>query len=67
MRCECGFPFITFLYLEVVKGGNNIKLSIDFSLAKPLKSLIYKRYGVLIFNYNSIKSFIVNIELDTSF
>ena len=51
----------------MVKGGNNIKLSINFSLAKPLKGLIYKRYWVLIFNYNSVKSFIVNIELDTFF
>ena len=50
----------------MVKGGNNIKLSINFSLIKPLKSLIYKQYRVLVFNYNSIKSFIVNIELNTS-
>ena len=50
----------------MVKGGDNIKLNIDFSLTKPLKSLIYKRYGVLVFNYNSIKSSIVNIELNTS-
>ena len=50
----------------MVKGGDNIKLSIDFGLIKPLKSLIYKRYGVLVLNYNSIKSFIVNIESDTS-
>ena len=51
----------------MVKGGNDIKLSIDFSLTKPLKSLIYKRYGVSVLNYNSVKSFIVNIESDTSF
>ena len=51
----------------MVKGGNNIKLSIDFSLTKPLKSLIYKWYRVLVLNYNSIKSSIVNIELNTSF
>ena len=51
----------------MVKGGNNIKFSIDFSLTKPLKSLIYKRYKVLVLNYNSIKSSIVNIELDASF
>jgi hypothetical protein len=50
----------------MVKGGNNIKLSIDFGLIKPLKSLMYKWYGVLVFNYNSVKSSIVNIELDTS-
>ena len=50
----------------MVKGGNNIKLSIDFSLTKPLKSLIYKQYRVLVLNYNSIKSSIVNIELNTS-
>ena len=50
----------------MVKGGNNIKLSIDFGLIKPLKSLIYKQYGVSVLDYNSIKSFIVNIELDTS-
>ena len=50
----------------MVKGGDNIKLSIDFSLTKPLKSLIYKRYGVSVFNYNNIKSSIVNAELDTS-
>ena len=50
----------------MVKGGNNIKLNIDFSLTKPPKSLIYKWYKVLIFNYNSIKSFIVNTELNTS-
>ena len=51
----------------MVKSGNNIKLNIDFSLTKPLKSLIYKWYRVLVFNYNSIKSFIVNVELDIFF
>ena len=51
----------------MVKGGNNIKFSIDFGLIKPLKSLIYKWYKVLVFNYNSVKSFIVNIELNTFF
>ena len=51
----------------MVKGGDNIKLSINFGLTKPLKSLIYKQYGVSVLNYNSIKSSIVNIELDTSF
>ena len=50
----------------MVKGGNNIKFNINFGLAKPLKGLIYKRYWVLVFNYNSVKSFIVNIELNTS-
>ena len=50
----------------MVKGGNNIKFSINFGLIKPLKSLIYKGYRVLVFNYNSVKSFIVNIELNTS-
>jgi len=66
-QCEYGFLFITFPYLKIVKGGDNIKLSIDFSLIKPLKGLTYKRYWVLVFNCNSVKSFIVNIELDTSF
>ena len=47
----------------MVKGGTNIKFSIDFGLIEPLKSLIYKQYRVLVFNYNSIKSFIVNAEL----
>ena len=51
----------------MVKGGNNIKLSIDFGLTKLLKSFIYKRYRVLVLNCNSIKSFIVNTELDTFF
>ena len=46
--------------------SDNIKLSIDFGLTKPLKSLIYKRYGVLVFNYNSVKSSIVDVELNTS-
>jgi hypothetical protein len=50
----------------MVKSGNNIKFSIDFSLTKLLKSLIYKQYRVLVFDYNSIKSFIINAELDTS-
>ena len=50
----------------MVKGGNNIKLSIDFGLIKPLKSLMYKQYGVLVLDYNSIKSSIVNIELNAS-
>ena len=50
----------------MVKGGDNIKFSIDFGLTKPLKSLIYKQYRVLVFNYNSVKFFIVNVELDTS-
>ena len=66
-QCEYGFLFITFLYLEIVKSSNNIKLGIDFGLTKPLKSLIYKRYGVLVLNCNSVKSFIVNAELNTSF
>jgi len=61
------FSFVIFLYLKAVKGGNNIKLSIDFGLAKPLKSFIYKRYKVLVLNCNSVKSSIVNIELNTSF
>ena len=39
---KCGFPFVTFLYLEAAKGGNNIKFSIDFGLVKPLKSFTYK-------------------------
>ena len=51
----------------MVKGGDNIKLSIDFGLTKPLKSLIYKRYRVLVLNYNSVKSFIVNVKLNTFF
>ena len=67
VQYKYSFLFITFPYLEMVKGGNNIKLNIDFSLTKPLKSLIYKQYRVLVFNYNSIKSFIVNTELNTSF
>ena len=50
----------------MVKGGNNIKLSIDFNLTKPLKGLTYKQYRVLVLNYNSIKSSIVNAELNTS-
>ena len=50
----------------MVKGGNDIKLSINFSLTKPLKSLMYKQYGVSVFDYNSIKSSIVNTEFDTS-
>ena len=50
----------------MVKGGNNIKFSINFGLTKPLKGLIYKQYRVSVFDYNSIKSFIVNIESDTS-
>ena len=51
----------------MVKGGDNIKLSIDFGLTKPLKSLTYKRYKVSVLNYNSVKSSIVNTKLDTSF
>ena len=51
----------------MVKGGNNIKFSINFGLTKPLKNLIYKWYRVLVFNYNSIKSSIINIKLNTSF
>ena len=50
----------------MVKGSDNIELSIDFGLTKLLKSLIYKQYRVSVLNYNSIKSSIVNIELDAS-
>jgi len=66
-QCKCSFLFVTFLYLEVVKGGNNIKFSIDFGLAKLFKGLTYKQYKVLVLNCDSIKSSIVNIELNTSF
>ena len=51
----------------MVKGGDNIKLSIDFGLIKPRKSLVYKQYRVLVLNYNSVKSSIVDVELNTSF
>jgi len=51
----------------MVEGGDNIKLSIDFGLTKPLKGLTYKWYWVLVLNYNSVKSSIVNAELDTFF
>ena len=50
----------------MVKGSNDIKFSIDCSLTKLLKGLIYKRYKVLVLDYNSVKSSIVNIELNTS-
>jgi len=50
----------------MVKGGDDIKLSIDFGLTKPLKGLTYKRYWVLVLNCDSVKSSIVNTELDTS-
>jgi len=60
-----GFLFVTFPYSEAVKGGDNIKFSIDFGLAKPFKGLVYKRYKISGFNYNSVKSSIVNIELNT--
>ena len=51
----------------MVKNSDDIKLSIDFGLIKPLKSLAYKQYRVLVLNYNSIKFSIVNAELDASF
>ena len=51
----------------MVKGSNNIKLSINFGLIKLLKGFIYKQYRVLVFNYNSVKSSIVNAKLNTSF
>jgi len=50
----------------MVKGGDDVELSIDFSLTKPLKGLTYEWYWVSVFNRNSVKSSIVNIELDTS-
>jgi len=59
------FSIRTFPYLEIVKGGDNVELSIDFGLTKRLKGLTYKRYWVLVLNYNSVKSSIVNAELDT--
>ena len=51
----------------MVKGGNDIELSINFGLTKPLKSLTYKWYRVLVFDYNSVKSSIVNAELNAFF
>ena len=51
----------------MVKGGNNIKLNINFGLIKPLKGFIYKQYRALVLNYNSVKSFIVNVKSNTSF
>ena len=47
----------------MVKSGNNIKLSIDFGLIKPLKSLIYKQYRVSVLNYKSVES--IEITRDT--
>ena len=51
----------------MVKSGDIIKLSIDFSLTKLFKSFTYKWYRVLILNYNSMKFFIVNIESEFFF
>ena len=39
---KCYFIKDPTQYLKIVKGGNDIKFNIDFSLIKPLKSLIYK-------------------------
>ena len=50
----------------MVKGGDDIKFSIDFSLTKSLKSLAYKWYGVSVLDRDSVKSSIVNAESDTS-
>jgi hypothetical protein len=50
----------------MVKGGDNIKLSIDFGLTKPLKSFTYKQYRVSVLDYNSVKSSIINTESNTS-
>ena len=66
-RYKCGLLFVTFLYLEVVKSGNDIELSVELGLVKPFKGFIYKRYRVSILNHNGIKPFIVNVELKTSF
>jgi len=65
-RCKYGFLFVTFPYLEAVKGGDDIKFSIDFGLAKPFKGLAYKWYRVSVLDCNSVKSSIVNAELNTS-
>ena len=56
---KCYFIKDPTQYLKIVKSSNNIKFSIDFGLTKLLKSLIYKQYRVSVFDYNSVKSFIV--------
>jgi len=58
--------FITFFNIDVIKYYNNIKLREYLYFIKVGKRFTNLRGSVIIFNYNSVKLLIVNIDLKTT-
>jgi len=66
MRNKGYFFFITFFNIDVIKYYNNIKLREYLYFIKVSKYLTNLRKSIIVFNYNSVKLLIVNIDLETT-
>jgi len=66
MRNKGYLFFITFFNIDVIKYYNNIKLREYLYFIKVSKYLTNLKRSIIVFNYNSIKLLIVNIDLETT-
>jgi hypothetical protein len=51
---KCRYLFIAFLNLYIVKGVNNVKLSVELSFTKLRQCFLEQGKGVLVLNYNYV-------------
>jgi hypothetical protein len=51
---KCRYLFIAFLDLYIVKGVNNVKLSVKLSFTKLRQCFLEQGKGVLVLNYNYV-------------
>jgi len=63
MRNKGRLLFITLFNINTIKRYNNVKLRKYLNFIKVSKSFTNLKKSVIVFNYNSIKLLIVNIDL----
>jgi hypothetical protein len=51
---KCRYLFIAFLDLYIVKGVNNVKLSVELGFTKLRQCFLKQGKGVLVLNYNCV-------------
>jgi hypothetical protein len=51
---KCRYLFVAFLNLYVVKGVNNVELSVKLSFAKLRQCFLEQGKGVLVLDYNCV-------------
>jgi hypothetical protein len=51
---KCRYLFVAFLNLYIVKGVNNVKLSVELGFTKLRQCFLEQGKGVLVLNYNYV-------------